>query len=802
MSNKTFTLLVDDYIKYLKYSKLIILPQMISKKEQKQKKLTTIIENLPKNEKALFIYGELQCMESQKKIKELIIQNQNIIKLCKNFFQNLSNLIFLDLSNNSILKISKKILKFPNLRHLLFNNNLISVIPFFLSELNFLEEIQLENNVVQLVPINIQNFPCLKTLNLTNNKLDQIPVELGLIKNLEILLFDKNSFVEIPTSLCYLKKLKRIKLEWFEYVHPSIDIDLKDMNLIHSFKLVLKEQLLQSKIFIDFHTFLLKFSQDKLMDESINTFETEKTECYNTSSFDIFHALNNNYLGVIKSFIKDNPDIINSRDQNRKTPLYLAIQKGRRDICEYLLGKINIKKLEKENYSHNLLFKAIRMWNFPLVVKLNNLGISLDKLDEKGNNAFHILFSVFINNYVQCTQIGNYLIENGLDNYNNKNKDGWAPIHIAAQYGNVVCLEWIGYINKILEKKNKKIIDVNFRGKKNWTALHLVVASHKYSEFIDLLNLGSDVLARNSEGKTPRYITNNFFLSKMLYKKEYDLYLNKYVLKTNNKLENDKERNKIKIRKYSYYSYKLNENKNNNENKDNLIKDLVSNNDKNFKLNEKYNSITMLALDDNKNEVQKECKEILSKIDFSKKYNHIIISDILGIICHYNLTKMIQDLNKLLELKKNDINSNIFLLREFNNTIKYLEQVKCGKINIVTKINIYFNTNNDINKEVNDNKKGNKDNIILKKPGTNSEIKSFKRGGDEINFSKYMRSKFLKNISKTTNKKIIPLDGKMKNNGIDIGKKFSYDMKKLEEKQIYESLNSGEFELDDTIKNY
>ena len=228
----------------------------------------------------------------------------------------------------------------------------------------------------------------------------------------------------------------------------------------------------------------------------------------------------------------------------------------------------------------------------------------------------------------------------------------------------------------------------------------------------------------------------------------------------------------------------------------------MSNNDKNFKLNEKYNSITMLALDDNKNEVQKECKEILSKIDFSKKYNHIIISDILGIICHYNLTKMIQDLNKLLELKKNDINSNIFLLREFNNTIKYLEQVKCGKINIVTKINIYFNTNNDINKEVNDNKKGNKDNIILKKPGTNSEIKSFKRGGDEINFSKYMRSKFLKNISKTTNKKIIPLDGKMKNNGIDIGKKFSYDMKKLEEKQIYESLNSGEFELDDTIKNY
>ena len=266
MSNKTFTLLVDDYIKSLKFHKLEILPQMVSKKEQKQKKFSTI-ESLSKKEKIILIYSEIQCMESQKKIKELIIQDQNIIKLSKNFFQNLSNLTYLDLSNNSIPKISKKILQFPNIKHLIFNNNLISVIPFYLSELNHLEEIQLENNLVQLIPINIHNFPCLKILNIASNKLSQIPVELGLAKNLEILLFDKNSFTEIPTSLCYLKKLKRIKLEWFEYVHPSIDVDLKDINLIQSFKLMLKERLLLSKIFIDFHTFLLKFSQDKLMDE-------------------------------------------------------------------------------------------------------------------------------------------------------------------------------------------------------------------------------------------------------------------------------------------------------------------------------------------------------------------------------------------------------------------------------------------------------------------------------------------------------------------------------------------------------
>ena len=119
------------------------------------------------------------------------------------------------------------------------------------------------------------------------------------------------------------------------------------------------------------------------------------------------------------------------------------MHQGRRDIYELLLEKINIKKLETENNSYSILFRAIRMRNFSLVVKLHNLGISLDKVDEKGNNVFHILFSVFVNNYDQCTQIGNYFIEQGLSNYNSKNKDGWAPIHIAAKHGNFVCLEWI-----------------------------------------------------------------------------------------------------------------------------------------------------------------------------------------------------------------------------------------------------------------------------------------------------------------------------------------------------------------------
>lgn len=799
--SKTFDILIDDYIKDIKFHKLEILPQMITKKELRHKK-SSLNDNYSYKEKSNFIYGEIKCQEIQNKIKELIINNQNIIKINKNIFQNLTNLTTLNLSNNSISKISKKIVQLTNLKHLILNNNCISVIPFYLSDLIYLEEIQLENNLIQLIPIVIQNFNALKILNISSNKLEKLPVELGLIKNLEVLLIDKNEFVELPTSLCYLKKLKRIKLEWFEFVHPSIDIDLKDINIISSFKLILKERLLLSQLFIDFHNLIIKFSQDKLMDESINTFETEKTECYNNNSFDIFHALNNNYFGIIKSYVKDNPGIINSKDSNGKTPLYLSIQQGRKAIYEFFLSKIDVKNIPN-NYS--LLFKAIRMRNFPLCVKLNKLGISLDQVDEKGNNIYHILFSVFNKNYDQCCQIGNYFIQNDISSYNNSNNDGWGPIHIASKYGNYVCLEWINYINKILIKKNKEPININLLGKNKWTALHLAVSSYKYSECIKLLELKSNLFARNSDGRLPRYITNNFFLTKMLYKKEYEYYYNKLFKdkkekkfmsarhNTNNKLFDKK--NKINITNDNCYSYKVSNNLTS-PNYKKLTQDLLS--DNKYSLVEKYKFIMMLSLNDNKDEVEFKCKEILYKIDFTKRQNYIIISDILSIISKYNLTKLLPDLKKL----KDKLNKkNKFLIGDFNNVIKYLEQIKNGKINIITKINIYINCNNSDDENnynnryqtsINQSNKSQANKVLLKRPGTINEMRGGKICDDEINCIKSIREKLMNNTSHKKNN----------NSNYNNDKNFGTSrFKKLEEKNIQESGNSVDFEFDETIKN-
>ena len=807
---KTSDIIIDEYIKDPKSTKLTIFPKVFSIKDQlKVTPLNPNTQNDSDKDKNSYIYRELKCTNNQKNLTELTVNNQNIIKICKIFFFNLSNLTSLNLSNNSLGKISKNFIELSNLKHLILNNNSISVIPFFLKDLK-LEELQLENNKIKLIPIVIRNFNELKFLNLSQNKLEKLPIELGLINNLEKLYIDRNQFYEIPTSLCYLNNLKSIKIEWFEFLDPPLVIEQKDKNIINSFKLTLEEKLLSSKMFLDFQGFIIKFSQniqDKMMDESITTFKTEKTECYNLSTTDIFYALNNNYLGVIKSFVKDNINIINAKNHNGKTPLYLSIQDSKKSIYKYLLSKIDIKQIPN-NYS--FLFKAIRMRNYPLVVKLHKAGINLTDCDEKGNNVFHILFSIFYKNYDQCCQIGNYFIDNGLTNYNDKNKDGWGPVHIASKYSNYVCLEWINYINQLLIKQKKKIIDVNLLGKNKWTALHLAVSSYKYSECVKLLDLNCNLFNRNCDGRMPRHVTNNFFLTKMLYIREYDYYMNKFFGENKKKLKNKiDDKNKFTIN--NYYSYKECNKKLNSDTSENTIDNevLFSNDNKKTSFIEKYKSLMSVALNDNKDEVEIKIKEILSSIDFNKKNNYIIICDIISIVTRYNLTKFILDFKKYRNiLEKNEKNiKNNFLLKQLNDAIKYLINVKNGKINIITKINIYINMNNNSN-------------------ATSISEHSFHlaKNNNEISLTKSFKRQ-------SSNNKTLKIDGKYihdgRNFGIIIDEDFNSDIKlgeKLEksiahkkdtvgsnsnskkfkhlpEKNIQESGNSLEFDLDDTIKN-
>ena len=500
MTKKIF---IDNYINQIKEDNLEIIDTSLTinnyretiTNPKKEKIKIYQEENEEKNENNG--YAELNCREKIIKIKTLKINNQFIIQINSKVYTYLNNLKSLDLSNNVIAIISKKIINLQYLKSINFSNNFISYIPPFLKELKYLEEINLSNNRIEQIPISIQFFQNLKTLNISQNNIEKLPMEIGLISTLENLSIDKNEFAEIPTTICYLQNLKSLSLEWFEFLDPELPKIMKDKEVLENLRNFLENRLMNSILRIDFHTFIIKMSKNiqNYMEEEKNKEESKEREL-NFNLKDVFYALNNNYFGVIKSFVNDNKDLIRSKDlYSGKNLLYLAIQQEKKRVYEYFITKIDYTTVINNS---SILFRAIRSRNYELFMKLVNLGFSLETLDLKGNNVYHVLFSSFNKNVEQCTQIGNYLIEKKVPGYNNLNYDGWAPIHIAAKYSNYVCFEWIGYINKILESQKRELFDINILGKNNHTAFHLTCSAYKYSECMVLLNLGAELLLRGN----------------------------------------------------------------------------------------------------------------------------------------------------------------------------------------------------------------------------------------------------------------------------------------------------------------
>ena len=774
MTKKIF---IDNYINQIKEDNLEIIDTSLTinnyretiTNPKKEKIKIYQEENEEKNENNG--YAELNCREKITKIKTLKINNQFIIQINSKVYTYLNNLKSLDLSTNVIATISKKIINLQYLKSINFSNNFISYIPPFLKDLKYLEEINLSNNRIEQIPISIQFFQNLKTLNISQNNIEKLPMELGLISKLENLSIDKNEFTEIPTTICYLQNLKSLSLEWFEFLDPELPKNQKDIEVLDNLRNFLENRLMNSISRIDFHTFIIKMSKNiqNFIDEEKNKEESKEREL-NFNLKDVFYALNNNYFGVIKSFVNDNKDLIRSKDlYSGKNLLYLAIQQEKKRVYEYFITKIDYTTVINNS---SILFRAIRSRNYELFMKLVNLGFSLETLDLKGNNVYHVLFSSFNKNVEQCTQIGNYLIEKKVPGYNNLNYDGWAPIHIAAKYSNYVCFEWIGYINKILESQKRELFDINILGKNNHTAFHLTCSAYKYSECMVLLNLGAELLLRGSDGKLPKNTTYNFFLTKMLFMREKELFYNKYIKNNlNNSLINininkkgiRSSKPKITATFDNCYDIK-NESRLTFINSERSKSEVICNQDK-FSLLEKYQILMAISLLNDKNEIIKIIKNIFKDLNFKLKQNFIIICEILGLIQNYNLYEFYQDLKD----KKNDNEiKNLFMKRELNKVIIFLEKNKEKKI-IKQKGRVLFD-NNKINNV-------NKNNKTLK-------LNSFQYG-----------NKFLNKTETDMNYYVINSNALKRKNNNESNKMFAAPgFQKLKEKKVQESITSIDFE--------
>src|ERR1017187_10157216 len=53
---------------------------------------------------------------------------------------------------------------------------------------------------------------------------------------------------------------------------------------------------------------------------------------------EIHNAANAGDLGKITALLKDNPDLVSSKDTNGRTPLFYAVTAGQKDVMEFLLA--------------------------------------------------------------------------------------------------------------------------------------------------------------------------------------------------------------------------------------------------------------------------------------------------------------------------------------------------------------------------------------------------------------------------------------------------------------------------------
>ena len=582
----------------------------------------------------ILTYSSIKCYKSLPSITTLEAKGRNIIKIHKTIYLNLLNLINIDLSDNKLLKISKNFRLFKNLKSLKLDNNQISFIPSFIGELNQLEIFSISKNVLTIIPTSIQDLTKLKSFFFSNNKIDNIPIEFGQLNSLNILYMDCNYYTKIPTTLCYLKKLKELSLDWLEFVSPPYYKNIKDSigkTIITFIQKALENMIKKGILYCDFKTFVEEISAKKtesdniepnLNDSAVNssginngiknsqffggqsslTLKSNYNVNNNNNYLKIFNAIENGYLGVVKSMLEgeNGYEYLTVKNLENKSPLYYSMTKNN-EIMELFLSKMKEQKIE---LNYNYLLKAIRMRNPELVKKLVYLGANVNSIDDQGRGVFHILFSMFNKQISKCVLIGDFLLSfnaqvNKLDNEN------WGPIHLAAKRGCKECLLWIISRNKKLKSEGREEFNLNLKGKHNWTPLHLTVYSLRIDETMILLEYGCDIFARNIEAHTPKQVCiSNFVFSKLLSYYEFLTLNKKYFIKLLNIKEN-----------------KCNENdkKHHIENKDTVIEKNNNKNDNSSSLNDENliinNSITIIS------NLKKTINNDINNIDNKEIYN-------------------------------------------------------------------------------------------------------------------------------------------------------------------------------------
>ena len=200
---------------------------------------------------------------------------------------------------------------------------------------------------------------------------------------------------------------------------------------------------------------------------------------------EIHDAADSGNLEKVKALLKDNPDLVFSKDTNGWTPLNCAVYSGHRDVAEFLLAnKADVNAAD--NNGETSLGDAAGSGHKDMVELLLANKADVNARDKFGSTP--LLFAVWLSK-----DVVELLLTNGAD-VNAKDEDGNTPLHCAAGGGN------IGTVELLLTNN----ADVNATNNDGETPLHWAT-EHGNRDVMDLLRQhgGQDTIAVAFHIKTP-----------------------------------------------------------------------------------------------------------------------------------------------------------------------------------------------------------------------------------------------------------------------------------------------------------
>ncbi|NTW54860.1 MAG: hypothetical protein HGB15_08930 [Chlorobaculum sp.] len=124
----------------------------------------------------------------------------------------LTQLQWLDLSNNKLTKLSESLSQLTQLQSLDISSNKLTALPKSLGELTQLQWLDLSNNRLTALPELLGQLTQLQSLDLSNNKLTALPELLGQLTQLQSLDLSNNKLMSLPESLGQLTHLRELNL--------------------------------------------------------------------------------------------------------------------------------------------------------------------------------------------------------------------------------------------------------------------------------------------------------------------------------------------------------------------------------------------------------------------------------------------------------------------------------------------------------------------------------------------------------------------------------------------------------------